>query len=457
MSDISKVIDNGYCIGCGACAYVEPDIFKISLSEYGTKEAISDSSGLDKQGDIADKVCPFSANSKNESQIADDLFSVNEFSYDNIIGFHKLLYAGHVAEGNFRKNGSSGGMVSWLIKELFEQDEIDYVIHVKEKSSDVLFSYSISSSIDEALTTSKSKYYPISMEAVLEEVRNNEGRYLFIGIPCFVKAIRNVSIVDEEIGRRVKYTAGLVCGHLKSTFFSYNYAMQLGVFPNDLAKIDFRYMEDTYDGPANQYFVKVTDKQGNVRVRQNIDFYGYLWGHGFFKYKACDYCDDIFSETADICFGDAWIKPYVDDPKGDNIVIVRNDSLARIINDAKSEGRVDLYEVSASDIKSSQDAGIRHRRDGVIARVQFKKFTNSWYPKKRYLGESYMGRKDILQKIIYIYREYISLCSMKNFKRAINSNNYETFKKRMKVIMFIYNKILYFPFGKLKNKLFHRE
>lgn len=453
MPEISKVIENGYCIGCGACAYVEPDVFKINLSEYGTKEAKSLLDDSEKSNGLADKVCPFSEKSKNESQIAEEQFVSSKLSYDNVIGFHKSLHAGHVVEGKFRADGSSGGMVSWLIKELFERDEIDYVIHVKEKSSDELFSYSISSSLNDALTASKSKYYPISMEKVLDQVKSREGRYLFIGIPCFVKALRNVSIVDDIISERIKYIAGLVCGHLKSTYFSYNYSMQLDVFPDELAKIDFRHMVDNHEGPANQYFVKVTDRNGYSKVRQNIGFYGYLWGHGFFKYKACDYCDDIFAETADICFGDAWIKPYVDDPEGDNIVVVRNESLARIVNEAIAYGKVNLDEVDASDIKRSQEAGIRHRRDGVIARVKFKKLIKSWHPKKRYIKNSFFGRSDLLQKTIYVYREYISFSSMKYFRLAIDEKNYDLFKNRMKIIMFIYDRVLYFSFGKVINKL----
>ena len=28
------------------------------------------------------------------------------------------------------------------------------------------------------------------------------------------------------------------------------------------------------------------------------------------KYKACDFCDDVFGEVADVVFGDAWVEKY---------------------------------------------------------------------------------------------------------------------------------------------------
>ena len=34
------------------------------------------------------------------------------------------------------------------------------------------------------------------------------------------------------------------------------------------------------------------------------------WGAGFFQNPACDWCDDVVAETADIAFGDAWVEPY---------------------------------------------------------------------------------------------------------------------------------------------------
>jgi len=451
MSDIKKVIDNGYCVGCGACAFVEPKAYIIKFNEYGEKSAYQVSKG--KSNGQADKVCPFSSSSKDESKVADENFQKEGFLHDSVIGYHHALYAGHVAEGEFRGKGSSGGMVSWLINELFSLNEIDYVIHVKAGNSKGLFAYSISGSADEARKSTKSQYYPISMEGVLREIKSQKGQYFFVGLPCFIKALKNVALLDERIKQRVKFTAGLVCGHLKSTFFSYNYSIQLGIAPDDLSKIDYRYMENEHDGAANQYFIKATDKDGNVRVKQNIDFYGYLWGHGFFKYKACDYCDDIFSETADICFGDAWVEPYVSDPAGDNIIIVRNKGLERIISSASIEGRLKLDLQNKDNIKKSQEAGIRHRRDGVIARTSFKKMVKKWSPTKRFTSAEYIGRHDLLQKIIYVYREFMSQRSREYFRVALEQGDYKLFRNKMKLVMFVYNKILYFPFKKIKIKL----
>ena len=40
---------------------------------------------------------------------------------------------------------------------------------------------------EEVLAGAKSRYYPIEMSKVMDFIKNNEGRYAFVGIPCFIK------------------------------------------------------------------------------------------------------------------------------------------------------------------------------------------------------------------------------------------------------------------------------
>ncbi len=179
-----------------------------------------------------------------------------------------------------------------------------------------LFRCKISTSAEEALAESKSKYYPISLDRIADEIRRQPGRGLFIGIPCFVKTMRNHCAADSALDARIAYFAGLVCGHLKTAQFAQNFAWQLGRPPKGIREIDFRHMPTGPSGPASKYFVRVVaEENGETReaIGQNSSLFCYLWAPGFFKYKACDYCDDVFAETADICFGDAWIEPYVSD------------------------------------------------------------------------------------------------------------------------------------------------
>jgi len=106
-------------------------------------------------------------------------------------------------------------------------------------------------------------------------------------------------------------------------------------------------------------------------------------GAGAFKYKACDFCDDVFAETADVVLGDAWLPEYVDDSDGTNVVVTRNANIQQIIVDAMSDGRLDFKELGVEKAIQSQDAGLRHRKVAIGYRLHREKIAHSWVPNKR--------------------------------------------------------------------------
>lgn len=110
------------------------------------------------------------------------------------------------------------------------------LVHVKDgPDSEHMYTYQVSHSVEELKTGAKSKYYPVEMSEVLAYVRKHEGRYLFIGIPCFVKAVRLLRRQDPVLNERIRYCIGLVCGHLKSDFFAKSEAWESGVSLEDIA------------------------------------------------------------------------------------------------------------------------------------------------------------------------------------------------------------------------------
>ena len=164
-------------------------------------------------------------------------------------------------------------------------------------------------------------------------IRNQTGRYAIVGIPCFIKSVRLLTRTDEVLKERIKFCIGLICGHLKSSRFAEMLAWECGISPQGLEAIDFRTKLD--ERAANHYGVTVTGIIDDKRVEKISppvnEMFGTNWGFGFFKYKACDYCDDVVAETADVTIGDAWLPQYSNDSKGTNVVIVRNPIIKDII------------------------------------------------------------------------------------------------------------------------------
>lgn len=416
--------------GSGA---VISDNIAMKLNEFGIyEEIISLDENVELDSDIL-FVSPNFNEKINESDIAEKLFKdVHGIEYDKRLGYFLSLYAGHVREGQYRKNASSGGMGTWIFKELFERDLIDGVIHVKEnqdKNSSVLFKYDISRSIEEIKAGSKTKYYPVEFSEVLKLVKEVPGRYAIIGIPSFIMAIRLLAEKDDLIKERVKFTIGLICGHQKSSKFSEALGWQVGIKPGNMKHINFR--KKLLDKPANNYGVEISgliDGQEVTIVKPTKELLGQNWGQGYFKTHASDYTDDVMNETADVTLGDAWLPEYTKDSKGNNVVVVRNPVINDLIKDGLRSGRLNLDVIDKETIFRSQAAHYRHTHDELAYRLYKKDKQNLWRPKKRVEASNDIP---FLRRKIQNMREEISTKSHIVYKKAVELNDLDYFKNEM--------------------------
>lgn len=421
-SKLENVVSGGYCIGCGGCAVHDKQI-KIRDNSFGMPQA--ELAGNSSSNEI----CPF-ASDISEDEISDKLYQHNA-NYDERIGSYISNFIGFVAEARYRESGSSGGMVSWVLAQLLLRGEIDGVIHVGARE-DSGYEYRVSETLDEILENSKSRYFPVHYDVALNSILGNGKKYAFVGVPCFVKSLRLLSLKNEQIAQSVKYCIAIFCGHQKTKAFSEMIAMQQGILPSRIKSVDFRVK--TKNLPASRYNNRVTytDSAGEVRRGEPVPIgklYGLDWGLGYFKPRACDWCDDIAGETADLSCGDAWLPEVVNDPHGNNILITRNPLIDSIINEGIESGAVSLSPTDVEKVYESQAGNFRHRREGLSVRIADAERSKAWAPRKRVNASSF--DVSARRRAIYRYREKISTRSHSAFIEAKNRNSFLVFMIKM--------------------------
>lgn len=455
----NKVIKNDYCIGCGACAIVKNSPFKVKIDKLGNIIAYP-FEDVDRSDAQVLKICPFSNHAKNEDEIS-DIFFPDIKNIDSKIGKYIDCFAGYVNEGEFREKGSSGGLGKWLGYVLLKENKTDYFVQVTPNQTNdpfkPLFDYVIISEADKVIKGSKSAYYPVTLTHILKKIKEIKGRYAITGVPCFIKAIRLLSIDDEIFKTRIKYTIGIICGGMKSANQSKFIGWQLGVKPENFVSIDFR--RKYKDKPAVNKIYQVWSNLDKIeRYKNSLEIYGTDWGSGYFKPNVCDYCDDVVGETADISIGDAWLPQFENDPQGTSIIVVRNKVLQEIFNKYNENRVITLYKLAPNKVAKSQEGGLRHRREALSYRIAKKEKNKSWYPPKRVKGNEFkITRK---RKKIYSLREKIAKQSHISFLNALNQNNLNVFYKEMNPLV---KKYLIANHGilpirmlkKLKNKIYH--
>jgi coenzyme F420-reducing hydrogenase beta subunit len=183
----------------------------------------------------------------------------------------------------------------------------------------------------------------------------------------------------------------------------------MGTDTDAIAGVEYRAKNP--DRPASWYTAQLTLKDGSVRRKDWWHLVDGDWGSGFFQNSACNFCDDVVAETADISFGDAWVEPYSSDGRGTNAVLVRSPQLNQILIQAANEERLELKKVDGDFVEQTQAAGLRHRREGLAYRLHRRRFR--FKVRKRVAEDP--GSLALRRKLVYCLRSYISASSHRIF------------------------------------------
>lgn len=433
----NQIVKNKYNYGTGAWSVINSNI-KTVMNEYGEYVPCINDIGnfqiTEAELEKIKKVTLLSDMSLNETDVANRLFSdIEGIKFDKRVGYYLNSYAGYVTEADYRKNGSSGGFVTWIFKELLEKKLIDGVIHVKpnnDSEKPVLFNYGISRSIEEICEGAKTKYYPVEFSEALNHVKENPGKYAFIGGPSFVMSLRLLQSQDQILNDRVVFLLGIITAHQKTSKYTEAIAWQCGIKPGNLLSINYRVKSK--DISPNNYVAELTgivDGKKTTIVKNMRDIIGTSWGQGFFKIKASDFSDDVMNETADIALGDAWLPQYIKDTGGTSILITRNPVIDAIISEGKRSNKIHLEEISLDDIYKSQEANFRHTIDELSYRLYKKDKHNQWRPQKRVEANNNIS---FLRARVQDSREEISIKSHEIYKKAVEKDDLDYYIYHMR-------------------------
>jgi len=226
---------------------------------------------------------------------------------------------------------------------------------------------------------------------------------------------------------------------LKSKGFAEMLAAQCGVRPKQLSAIDFRTKlegQKSYNYGITAFGVDHGEKFNKTRAVSEL--VGTDWGMGFFKYKACDFCDDLSAETADVSVGDAWLPQYSNDSMGTNVVIVRRPEIRSLIEEGIKSGALSFEPLSLEDVIKSQSANVRHRREDLPYRLKKADDEGQWRPLKR---EDAGDICDAKRQSIQDQRMYLRDNVPQVWAEAVERDGCNYFFKKIKPWVRSYNKL----------------
>lgn len=359
VGNISYTLQNSLCTGCGICEDVCPThSIEIKRVNGEHRPVLNESTCLSPKCGRCLKVCP--GIGVNIVQMAQEQYPNGKA--DKYIGRYEETYTGYSTDEDIRYHSASGGLVSQFLIYLLDKKIIDgavvtgfsYVDHITPTSY-------IARSKEEVLKARSSKYCPVALNKVGNEIAKNEGRYVIVGLPCHIQGFRKRAAIDKRFRDKVIGYFAIYCSSNR-TFNAQNYLFKkYGVNKADISYFAYRdngCLGNMVVRQGGEFPSLATEKSSECRKSKSLISISYTHYYGalrsYFKPRRCLTCIDHYGELADICFGDIHIKPYSDDKVGISSCVVRNKQFDMLLRQAVSDGYLHLEYVDANTLNESQ-------------------------------------------------------------------------------------------------------
>lgn len=382
---VSEIVCNRVCSGCGVCAGICPsDVLEMAWQEDGSRVPVK-TGECPPRCDLCLRTCPFSNQLHNESSLAEERFSgISGIHHDDTVGYFLSTYVAYSKTAAHRSRGSSGGMCTWMLETLLNAGQVDAVACVgRGEAHDQLFAYQVLANMEEVRAAASSRYYPVDIAGVVKQLQSpkQDKRYAIVGLPCTIKAVRLAMLNLPMVRTHVVTLLGLVCGHMPNRYYTEYLARLSGVMPDQISTVDYRLKGGRR--ASNYYF----QARGHGRIAgQPIPFLGRVsraWGGGYFQCHACNYCEDVFAETADAVFMDAWLPEYESDPQGHSLIVVRCPSLGELLKKGSEQRTCHMEPIPVGRVVASQGGLVLRKVLEIGGRLYRAQWQGEWVPNRR--------------------------------------------------------------------------
>jgi len=347
--------------------------------------------------------CPFIDGNPDEDELARALFAnCNGIQHRPETGYYLQSWVGSCSDEQQRLKSASGGLATWVQRQLLRQQMVDAVVSVTPcRGPEKLFQYTVSTSEEEIERGARSAYYPVHLANVVRHILATQARYAIVGLPCAIKGLRLAARQLPVLRERVRFHLGLVCEMTRSRGYAEYLCALSGGVPDKLEQIQFRLKSKNHAVTDYGISLEWKSEGGDVvsKYIRRSQYYERLNGR-YFVPHACSFCDDTFCETADAVFMDAWLPDY-NDYRGSSIVLVREPLIAEIVDRGVAENELQIQPISCAKMLQSQFSVVRKKR-GLINYVSaFAKKKGQYVPRKRSmlpsLNLSYLERRLAIQ------------------------------------------------------------
>ena len=249
----------------------------------------------------------------------------------------------HSNNPHIRQNSSSGGFCKSFLTYLIESKAVSFVIMTRMKEDSTEPESIITNDKNKIITRTNSIYEYHNQVTILGETKPDQT-YAFIGLPCFVRYIKNQQIKYNKY-LNIFPLISILCNQAPMVSFKDKLLIDNNINIDEVTEIDYRCGE--YPGNI------VVKLKNNTTIK--LGAFTEIWNQ--YHYPAlphipncCLNCELFESTFADIVVGDPWKTKYDKDKLGWTKVIVRNQKTMNLIAQAHHDDYIYYEELSQNQL-----------------------------------------------------------------------------------------------------------
>jgi coenzyme F420 hydrogenase subunit beta len=378
VTRLQTVIEGRLCSGCGLCAAVlGADRARMTMQGDGYLRPQITGPVTMQEDDLIGQACPGTTVNLRPGEAS---------GVTQEWGPLLSVATGHATDDALRRQASSGGALSAVLKHLLQTGSAAYVLQVAA-SADTPWLNQVIRSVDADGVTraSGSRYAPSApLEPILQCLA--EGRpFIFVGKPCDVSALRAYARHDPRVDRLVVAMIAFMCGGVPSAAGVELLIRKMGADPRDVRA--FRFRGNGWPGRATavtasgeEFGMSYDESWGNV-LRNHIQL-------------RCRLCADGGGISADIVCADGWYSddagaPVFDERDGRSLVLARTAKGAAVIEGAVRAGHLATSPLGRDQIERMQPSQLDRMRlvwSRLLAMRMFGMATPDYGPALRQYG-----------------------------------------------------------------------
>lgn len=264
-------------------------------------------------------------------------------------GNYLALRKGYAKEQEIRDYAASGGMVTALLCNLLRHGDIDgaWVTRTDFVNDELTYKTYIAVTEQEIREASSSVYMSIPLLKHMDLLEQFPGKVAVVMTPCMMHGLERILEKRPELKEKVVLKLGLYCsgGHdIRATTLSMEKA---GISPKDAKRLYYR--RGHWRGMSSVLY-----KNGEEKTFSYAKLVCAYKNAYFFEKASCMSCRDHFAKSADLSFGDIWLKEMKKVSIKHTSCVIRNQKALDYFNRAVADGDLEASHISGKDMVRSQ-------------------------------------------------------------------------------------------------------